>query len=39
MSGCTACVGLMTDDKIYVVRIPTRDSLLFCVPALTADLE
>lgn len=29
----------MTDDKIYVVRIPTRDSLLFCVPALTADLE
>lgn len=20
VSGCTACVGLLTDDKIYVVR-------------------
>lgn len=21
VSGCTACVGLITDDKIYIVRL------------------
>lgn len=22
VSGCTACVGLITEDKIYIVRAP-----------------
>lgn len=25
VSGCTACVGLLTDDKIYVVSILPND--------------
>lgn len=28
VSGCTACVGLITDDKIYIVGFP-RDLLRF----------
>lgn len=24
VSGCTACVGLLTDDKIYIVSVQLR---------------
>jgi hypothetical protein len=29
VSGCTACVGLITDDKIYIVGFPMLDRRMF----------